>query len=155
MVVDGSIFRSLSLEAIDELAIDALFVDESAVAEIFVEELAAKEPFSKSVVEEAAADKAAGTFFAKFDEFILGDHKTALTSHKKNLCQTIRIRISSKHFILVSPVFRIMFKIKDWENLNLNSQGYGELSLLHDNSAAIFYYTVPYPWPDQKGASQN
>ena len=141
-VEDGSIFRSLSLEAIDEPAIDAPPVNEPAVDEIPVEEpaaeeLAAEEPFSKPVIDGAAASKAAGTYFAKTDEIILGDHKIALTSHGRDFCQTVRIRVSSKHLTLASPVFRTMFKVKDQKSLNLNSQGYEELPLLHDNPAAF------------------
>lgn len=134
---NGSIFRSFSLKAIDKPAIDAPFVNEPAVDEIPVEEPAAEEPFSKSVIDGAAVSKVAETSFAKSDEIILKDHKIALTSHEKYFCQTIRIRVFSKHLILTFSVFRTMFKIKDQKSLNLNSQGYEELPLLHDNSAAF------------------
>lgn len=137
-VKNSFIFRSLFLKAIDELAIDAPSVNESVVDEISVEELVVEKFFFKSVIDEVAVSKIAETFFAKTDEIILRDHKIALTSHEKDFCQTIRIRIFSKHFILIFSIFRTMFKIKNQKNLNLNSQNYEKLSLLHDNSAAFF-----------------
>lgn len=140
---DNCIFRSLFLETIDELAIDVFLVDKSAVDEISVEEFVVKEPvaedpFSKSVIDGIAARKIAGTSFAKSDEIDLKNHKIALTSHKRDCCQTICIRVFSKHFILIFSVFRTIFKVKDQKSLNFNSQDYEKLLLLHDNSIAFF-----------------
>ena len=119
---DGSNFRGLSPEAIDEPAVD---------------EPPVEEPAAESDVEGAAAGKAAEISFANSDDSILGDHGTALTSDEKDLCQAVRIRVSSKHLTLASPVFKTMLKVKYQEGLNLYSQGHAELPLPDDNPAAF------------------
>ncbi|KAL8837874.1 MAG: hypothetical protein Q9170_002349 [Blastenia crenularia] len=126
-----------SLEAVEEPTVDAPPMDETAVDEFIVEESAIEEPAAESVIEGAAAGKAAEISFAKSDDSILGDHKIALTSDRKDLCQAVRIRVSSKHLTLASSVFRTMFKAKYKEGLNLYSQGHAELLLPDDNPAAF------------------
>ena len=150
--VEGiSIFRGLSTEAIDESAADAPPMDDLAVIEVPVEEPAIDEvpvgeptidappvePSAESVVEGAAAGRAAEISFANSDDSILGDYKTALASNEKDLCQAIRIRVSSKHLTLASPVFRTMFKVNYNEGLSLYSQCHAELPLQDDNPAAF------------------
>ena len=76
-------------------------------------------------------------YFANFDDSILGGHKTALTSDEKGLWQAVRIRVSSKHLTLASPVFRTMLSVKYKEGLNLYSQGHAELPLPDDNPTAF------------------
>ena len=68
---------------------------------------------------------------------MLEDHKIAVTSDEEDLYQAVRIRVSSKHLTLASPVFRTMFKAKHKEGLNLYSQGHAELRLPDDNPAAL------------------
>ena len=137
-VENDFIFRSFFLKAIDESVITVFFVNESAVNEIPVEKFVVKKSFSKSVIDEIVVSKIVETFFAKSDEIILKNHKIVFTSHKKDFCQMIHIRIFSKYFILIFLIFRILFKIKNQKNLNLNSQNYKKLLLLHDNLAAFF-----------------
>ena len=140
---DSSIFRDLSPEAINEPAVDAPpveepAVEELAVEELAVEELAVEERSAEPIVEAAAAGKAGEISFSKPDNSILGDHKIAFTSNESDSCQAVRIRVSSKHFTLVSSVFRSMFKDIYSEGLSLYSQSHTELSLPYDNSAAFF-----------------
>ena len=129
---DSSISRDLSPEAINEPAVDAPPVEEPAVEELAVEERSA-EP----IVEAAAAGKAGEISFSKPDNSILGDHKIAFTSDESDPCQAVRIRVSSKHLTLASPVFRSMFKDIYSEGLSLYSQSHTELPLPYDNPAAF------------------
>ena len=119
---DGSISRDLSPEAINEPAVDAPPVEEPAV----------EERSAEPVVEGAGEIS-----FAKPDDSILGDHKTAFTSDESDSCQEVRIRVSSKHLTLASPVFRTMFKNIYNEGLSLYSQSNAELPLPYDNPAAF------------------
>ena len=135
---DSSISRDLSPEAINEPAVDAPPVEEPAVEELAVEELAVEERSAEPIVEAAAAGKAGEISFSKPDNSILGDHKIAFTSNESDSCQAVRIRVSSKHFTLVSSVFRSMFKDIYSEGLSLYSQSHTELSLSYDNPAAFF-----------------
>ena len=102
-----------------------------------IDEPAAEEPAAESVVEGAATSEAAETSFSDSDDSIWGGHKTAPTLDENGLCQDVRIRVSSKHLTLASPVFRAMLKVKYKEGLDLCSQGHVELPLPDDNPAAF------------------
>ena len=95
------------------------------------------ESATESVFEEVAASKVAEISLANSNDSILRDHKTALTSNENDLCQAIRIRVSSKHLILISSVFRTMLKFEYKKELNLYFQDHAELFLSDDNSAAL------------------
>lgn len=115
----------------------SLYLADPQPLNISEEPNAVEEPAAGSVVEGAAAGTAAERFFANSDDPILGGHKTALIPDEKDLCHAVRIRVSSKHLTLASPVFRTMFKVIYKEGLNLHSQGHAELPLPDDNPAAF------------------
>ena len=114
---DGSAFHGLSPEAVDDPAFEELV--------------------SESVVEGSAADRVTETSFTISHHSILGGHETTLTSDEKTSCPAVRIRVSSKHLTLASPVFRSMLKGKYKEGLDLYSQGHAELLLPEDHPAAF------------------
>ena len=102
-----------------------------------MEEPAVEERSAEPAVEGAAAGRAGEITFSKPDDPILGDHKIAFTSDKSDSCQAVRIRVSSKHLTLASPVFRTMFEDIYNEELSLYSQSDTELPLPYDNPAAF------------------
>ena len=94
------------------------------------------EPVAEAFIEEAAAVRAAENFLAEANESIPRDHEIALMD-EQDLFQAIRIRVSSKHLTLASPVFRRMLSANYKEGLHLCSQGHAELPLPDDNPAAF------------------
>ena len=96
-----------------------------------------EEPGFESVIEEHAADIVTEIPSTTSNGFVLGGQETTLPSEEKESCYTVRMRVSSKHLTLASPVFRSMFKVKYKEGLDLYSQGHAELLLPEDNPAAF------------------
>ena len=61
----------------------------------------------------------------------------AAQADEENPSQEFRIRASSKHLILASPVFKRMLQVSFREGHQLSSQGHAELYLPDDNPAAL------------------
>ena len=102
-----------------------------------VDDPTVEEPGFESVVEGHATDRVTEISPTTSNDFVLGGHETTLTSEEKESCHAVRMRVSSKHLTLASPVFRSMFEVKYKEGLSLQSQGHAELLLPEDNPAAF------------------
>ena len=95
------------------------------------------EAINEPTIEVSTTSKIASTFSRLSNGTILGSHTSAATADEETLCQEVRIRVSSKHLTLASPIFKTMLQPKFKEGLQLHSHGHAELPLPDDNPAAL------------------
>ncbi|KAL8907443.1 MAG: hypothetical protein Q9207_001413 [Kuettlingeria erythrocarpa] len=92
---------------------------------------------------------------ASKDLTVEGTMSAVEADEEQDPSQIFHVRVSPKHLILASPVFKRMLQISFKEGQQLSSQGHTELPLPDDNPAALLVLLNLIHGNTRKGASHN
>ena len=104
------------------------------------EQNVSSEPGFLGLVPEDTDEPAVGEIVAAepaVEDPTVGDGTLAVKTDEEYPCEMFHVRVSSKHLILASPVFKRMLQPSFKEGQQLSSQGHTELPLPDDDPAAL------------------